>query len=249
MLTAGKAVKVSIYLSEGSKHHGVPTYSIIIDFLFYRGVSGATVLKGVAGFGADHHMHSASIVEISDHLPLKIEFVESREKVTELLGKLEELAGTGMIEIQETTVAKPAQVSKQKKPVPPEHVKIEGKAKMMRIYIDEADLWKDKPLYKAIVEAMRANDIAGVTVYRGILGYGAHRRIHKDKALSFSHNCSIMLSAVDTEEKLRSFLPLVDQMVEEGLVVLSDVDIIKYSYRALEIDQQDTSKGPDSTSA
>jgi hypothetical protein len=58
-----------------------------------------------------------------------------------------------------------------------------------------------------------------------------------------------MLSAVDTEEKLRSFLPLVDQMVEEGLVVLSDVDIIKYSYRALEIDQQDTSKGPDSTSA
>jgi PII-like signaling protein len=249
MLNAGKAVKVSIYLSEGSKHHGVPTYSSIIDFLFYRGVSGATVLKGVAGFGADHHMHSASIVEISDHLPLKIEFVESREKVTELLGKLEELAGTGMIEIQETTVAKPAQVSKQKKPVPPEHVKIEGKAKMMRIYIDEADLWKDKPLYKAIVEAMRANDIAGVTVYRGILGYGAHRRIHKDKALSFSHNCSIMLSAVDTEEKLRSFLPLVDQMVEEGLVVLSDVDIIKYSYRALEIDQQDTSKGPDSTSA
>ena len=249
MLNAGKAVKVSIYLSEGSKHHGVPTYSSIIDFLFYRGVSGATVLKGVAGFGADHHMHSASIVEISDNLPLKIEFIESREKVNELLGKLEELAGTGMIEIQETTIAKPAQVSKQKKPVPPAHVKIEGKAKMMRIYIDEADLWKDKPLYKAIVEAMRANDIAGVTVYRGILGYGAHRRIHKDKALSFSHNCSIMLSAVDTEEKLRSFLPLVDQMVEEGLVVLSDVDIIKYSYRALEIDQQDTSKGPDSTSA
>jgi PII-like signaling protein len=249
MLNAGKAVKVSIFLIEGSKYHGVPTYSSILDFLFYRGVSGATVLKGIAGFGADHHIHSASFVEISDNLPLKIEFIESREKVNELLGKLEDLAGSGMIEIQETTVAKPAQVSKQKKPVPPAHVKIEGKAKMMRIYIDEADLWKDKPLYKAIVEAMRANDIAGVTVYRGILGYGAHRRIHKDKALSFSHNCSIMLSAVDTEEKLRSFLPLVDQMVEEGLVVLSDVDIIKYSYRALEIDQQDTSKGPDSTSA
>jgi PII-like signaling protein len=237
MLNAGKAVKVSIYLSEGSKHHGVPTYSSIIDFLFYRGVSGATVLKGVAGFGADHHMHSASIVEISDNLPLKIEFIESREKVNELLGNLEELAGTGMIEIQETTIAKPALISKPKKPIPPEHVKIEGTAKMMRIYIDETDLWKDKPLYKAIVEAMRANDIAGVTVYRGILGYGAHRRIHKDKVLSFSHNCSIMLSAVDTEEKLQSFLPLVDQMVEEGLVVLSDVDIIKYSYRTLEIDQ------------
>ena len=83
---------------------------------------------------------------------------------------------------------------------------------------------------------MRANDIAGVTVYRGILGYGAHRRIHKDKALHLSHDCSIMLSAVDSEEKLRALLPIVDQMVEEGLVVFSDVDIIKYSYRAQEVE-------------
>lgn len=236
MLNAGKAVKVTVYLSEGATHHGVPVYSSILDFLFYRGVSGATVLKGVAGFGADHHMHSASIVEISDHLPLKIEFIESREKVNELLGKLEEMAGSGMIEIQETTVAKPAQVSKQKKPVTPEHLKIEGRARMMRIYIGESDRWKDMPLYTALVEAMRANDIAGVTVYRGILGYGAHRQIHKDKALHLSHDSSIMLSAVDTEEKLKSMLPLMEQMVEEGLVVLSDVDIIKYSYRALDVD-------------
>jgi PII-like signaling protein len=240
MLSAGKALKVSIYLSEGSKHHGVPTYSSILDFLFYRGVSGATVLKGIAGFGADHHMHSASIVEISDHLPLKIEFIESREKVNELLGKLEELAGSGMIEVQETTLAKPAQISKPKKATPPAHVKMEGKAKMMRIYIGEADRWKDKPLYNALVEAMRANDIAGVTVYRGILGYGAHRRMHKDKALHLSHDCSIMLSAVDTEEKLQSFLPIVELMVEEGLVVLSNVDIIKYSYRAMAVDQPET---------
>jgi PII-like signaling protein len=237
MLTAGKAMKVSIYLSEGSMHHGVPTYSSILDFLFYRGVSGATVLKGIAGFGADRHMHSASVVEISDHLPLKIEFIESHEKVSELLGKLEEMAGSGMIEMQETTLAKPANISKPKKTIPLAHLKMEGKAKMMRIYIGESDRWKDKPLYKALVEAMRANDIAGVTVYRGILGYGAHRRIHKDKRLHLSHDSSIMLSAVDTEEKLRSFLPLVEQMVEEGLVVLSEVDIIKYSYRAIDADR------------
>jgi PII-like signaling protein len=236
MLKSGKALKVSIYISEGTKHHGVPVYSSILDFLFYRGVSGATVLKGVAGFGADHHMHSASIVDISDHMPLKIEFVETPEKVNEILGKLEELAGTGMIDVQETTVAKPAQISKPKQATPPEHLKMEGKAKMMRIYIGESDQWKGKPLHQALVEAMRANDIAGVTVYRGILGYGAHRRMHKDKALHLSHDASIMLSAVDNEEKLRALLPLLDQMVEEGLVVFSDVDIIKYSYRAQEVE-------------
>ena len=220
MLIAGKAIKVSIYLSEGSTHHGVPTYSSILDYLFFRGVSGATVLKGVAGFGADHHMHSSSFVEISDHLPLKIEFIETREKVDQLLGKLEEMAGSGMIELQETTVAKPAQASKPKKAPPPGHVKIEGKAKMMRIYIGESDQWQGKPLHQALVRAMRANDLAGVTVYRGILGYGAHRRVHKEKPLHLSHDCSIMLSVVDTEEKLQGFLPIVDQMVFEGLVVL-----------------------------
>jgi len=234
MLKAGKALKVSIYISEGSKHHGVPVYSSILDFLFYRGVSGATVVKGIAGFGADHHMHTSRSVEISDRLPLKIEFIETPEKVNEILGKLEELAGTGMVEVQETTVAKPAQVSRTKTTAPPEHLRIEGKAKMMRIYIGEADKWRDKPLHLALVEAMRANDIAGVTVYRGILGYGAHRRVHKDKALHLSHDCSIMLSVVDAEEKIRAFLPLVEQMVAEGLVVLSDVDIIKYAYRAPE---------------
>ena len=235
MLTAGKAVKVSIYLSEGSTHHGVSTYSSILDFLFFRGVSGATVLKGVAGFGADHHIHSANFVEISDHLPVKIEFIETREKVDELLGKLEDMVGSGMIEVQETTIAKPAQASKPKKATVPGHIKIEGKAKILRIYIGESDQWQGKPLYEALVRAMRANDLAGVTVYRGILGYGAHRRVHKDRPLHLSHDCSIMLSVVDTEDKLQAFLPTVDKMVQEGLAVLSDVDIIKYSPRAVEI--------------
>jgi len=234
MLSPGKAVKVSIYLSEGSTHHGVSTYSSILDFLFFRGVSGATVLKGVAGFGADHRMHSANFVEISDHLPVKIEFIETREKVDELLGKLEEMAGSGMIEVQETTIAKPARVSKPRKAPVPEHVRIEGKAKLMRIYIGESDRWHDQPLFEALLRAMRANDLAGATVYRGILGYGAHRRVHKEKPLHLSHDCSIMLSVIDTEEKLQAFLPLVDQMVQEGLVVLSSVDIIKYSHRATE---------------
>jgi PII-like signaling protein len=234
MLQAGKAVKVTIYLSEGSTYHGASTYSGIIDFLFYRGVSGATVLKGVAGFDADHHIHSSNFVEISDQLPMKIEFIESREKVDELLGKLEEMVGSGMIEVQETIVAKPAQSSKQKKAPVASSLRIEGRARLMRIYIGESDRWKDMPLYKALVEAMRANDIAGVTVYRGILGYGAHRRIHKDKPLHLSHDSSIMLSVVDTDEKLQAFLPRVEQMVQEGLVVLSDVDIVKYSHRASE---------------
>jgi hypothetical protein len=108
MLTSGPAVKVSIYLSDGAKHHGIPIYTSLLDFLFKSGVYGATALKGVAGFGSRHRIHSAHILEISDHLPIKIEFVETREKVDALLPELENRTGCGIIEIQETTVRIPA---------------------------------------------------------------------------------------------------------------------------------------------
>jgi PII-like signaling protein len=236
MLAAGKAVKVSIYLSEGSTHQGAATYSSILDFLFFRGVAGATVLKGVAGFGADHHLHSSSLVDISDRLPLKIEFIETREKVEELLPMLEDMAGSGLIELQETAVAKAATRSSLRKTPASNHVKIEGKAQLMQIMIGESDEWKGRPLYEALVQTLRAHDLAGVTVYRGILGYGAHRRVHKDKPFHLSHDSTMMLSIIDTEEKLRDFLPVVEEMVEEGLVVLSAVDVIKYAPRASEKD-------------
>jgi hypothetical protein len=108
MLTSGKAVKVAIYLGDGARHHGVPVYTSILDFLFHNGVYGATVLKGVAGFGSTHRLHSAHILEISDHLPIKIEFIETREKVDEVLPELEKRTGCGIIEMQDTTVLIPA---------------------------------------------------------------------------------------------------------------------------------------------
>ena len=107
MLTTGKAVKVSLYLSDGATHHHVPVYTTILDFLFRGGIAGATVLKGVAGFGAEHHIHSVHILEISDHLPVKIEFIETREKVDAVLPELEKLIGSGLIEVQETTIVVP----------------------------------------------------------------------------------------------------------------------------------------------
>lgn len=231
MLSAGKAVKVSIYLSEGTTHHGIPIYSSVLDYLFFRGVAGATVLKGVAGFGADHHIHSAGFVEISDHLPVKIEFIETPQKVDELLGKLEELVGTGLIELQETTIAKPAQSSKQTQ-APLQPLKISGTARLMQIYIDEEEKWNDKPLYESLITALRANDLAGATVYRGILGYGADRKLHKEKPFHLSHTSPLMISVIDTEEKLREFLPVLDKMMQQGFVVLSDVDVITYSHRS-----------------
>ncbi len=231
MLKPGPAKKVSIYVGEDHQYHGQSLYSAILNFLFYHGISGASVVKGVAGFGADHHLHTTRIEVLTADLPMKVEFIESAEKVEEVMPKLRELAGTGLIEIQDTLVVKPAEVERKKGPqesLPP--LKRQGKAKLMRIFIGENDKWRGLPLHKALVESMRANEIAGVTVYQGILGYGANRRIHKDSALHLSHDLPVMLTVVDTEEKLQAYFPILDQMVQQGMVVLSDVDIIKYTH-------------------
>jgi uncharacterized protein len=231
LLTPGPGKKVGIYVAEDQQYHGSSAYAAILDFLFFHGVAGATVTRGIAGFGADHHLHTNRLVELSVRLPVKVEFIETAAKVEELLPKLQDMAGTGLIEMHDTTIVKPAE-RKQKRGSasggPP--LKREGKAKMMRIYIGENDKWNGKPLYEGIVDGLRTHDIAGVTVYRGILGYGANRRIHKDAALSLSHDRPIQLSVVDTEEKLLAFMPILDQMVQQGLVVLSDVDVIKYTH-------------------
>jgi PII-like signaling protein len=239
MLNAGPAKKVSIYVGQDHQYHGESVYSAILEFLFYHKVSGASVTKGVAGFGADHHIHTDRILVLTENLPMKVEFIETPEKVEELLPKLHEMVGTGLIEIQDTIIVKPSETSKQaarQESTPP--LKRQGKAKLMRIFIGENDKWNEKPLHKALIESMRSNDIAGVTVYQGILGYGANRRIHKDSALHLSHDRPMMMSVVDTEERLRAFLPVLDDMVQQGLVVFSDVEVIKYTHNYLEVERR-----------
>ena len=111
MLTTGKARKVTLYLSDGARHHGVPVYASVLDYLFQSGVAGATVLKGVAGFGARHRMHSAHILDISDRLPILVKFIDTPEKVDAVLPHLVEITGTGLIEVEEVNILVPERMA------------------------------------------------------------------------------------------------------------------------------------------
>lgn len=105
MLKPGPAKKMTVYVGEDAHHRGEPLYLSVLNYLFKRGVAGATVTKGVAGFGAHHQMHTARILEISGNLPIKIEFVEQASTIDELLPTLTDLlAGAGLIEMHDTTV-------------------------------------------------------------------------------------------------------------------------------------------------
>jgi len=102
---------------------------------------------------------------------------------------------------------------------------IAGPAKMIRIHFGEDDRWHGQALYEAVVEAARRQDLAGATVYRGIEGYGASSRIHRRHLLT-SSDLPVMVCIIDTAAKIQAFLPTLEQMVSEGLIAISDVNVI-----------------------
>jgi len=111
-------------------------------------------------------------------------------------------------------------------------MKLAGKAQMLRIYFGEDDKWKGKLLYRAIVEKCRELDIAGATVLRGIAGYGASTLIHRSHLLSLSHDAPVMVSVIDSAENIQKLIPFLDEVVDEGLIATSEVEVIKYVHQA-----------------
>jgi PII-like signaling protein len=107
-------------------------------------------------------------------------------------------------------------------------MKIEGTGKLLRIFIGESDRHGIAPLYTAIVERARKAGIAGATVFKGIEGYGGHSVVHAARVFDLSSDLPILVEIVDSEERIRAFLPELDGMVREGLVTLETVEIIHY---------------------
>ena len=107
-------------------------------------------------------------------------------------------------------------------------MKIEGRGKLLRIYVGESDTWHGKPLYQAIVERVRAEGLAGATVIRGIEGFGADSRIHTSRILRLSEDLPVLIEIADTAERIDRIVPLLDEMVTEGLVTVENVEIIAY---------------------
>lgn len=110
-------------------------------------------------------------------------------------------------------------------------MKLQGEARLLRIFIGESDRYGGRPLYEALVLEARRRGLAGATVFKGFMGYGAHSRIHTAKVLQLSEDLPVMVEIVDTEEKIQAFLPVLDEMVREGLVTLERVEVIRYQSR------------------
>src|SRR6059058_6193064 len=101
-------------------------------------------------------------------------------------------------------------------------------AMRLRIFIGESDRWQHQPLYEAIVLKARELHLAGATVLRGPMGFGKSSRVHTAKILRLSMDLPVVIEIVDAEEKIQSFLPVLNEMIKGGLVTLEKVKVIHY---------------------
>ncbi|MGX1472312.1 UNVERIFIED_CONTAM: PII-like signaling protein [Streptomyces canus] len=118
--------------------------------------------------------------------------------------------------------------------------RLTGSALRVTVYIGENDTWHHKPLYTEIVHRAHAAGLAGASVFRGIEGFGASSLIHTSRLLSLSEDLPVAVVIVDTEARVREFLPQLDELITEGLVTLDDCEVIRYVGRD---GTQDASRG------
>ncbi len=109
-----------------------------------------------------------------------------------------------------------------------EHERFEGERTLMRIHIGESDRWHGKPLYDAIVELLRKAEFSGVTVLRGVGGFGSSSVYHTDKIMRLSQDLPIVIESVEFAERIEKILPQLDEMISGGLVTLEKVRVILY---------------------
>ncbi len=107
-------------------------------------------------------------------------------------------------------------------------MKLEGEGKLLRLFIGESDTWHGKPLYQAIVERVRQEGLAGATVLRGIEGFGADSHLHTSRILRLSEDLPVVIEIVDTPEQIDRVVPILDEMVGEGMLTLERVQIVWY---------------------
>lgn len=227
MLKTGSAKKVTIYVNEDSRYHLQPLYEAILTYLMHKGVAGATASRAMAGFGPHHVMHTTKVELLTEHLPIRIEFVENEEKVNALLPTLYDMVTDGLIEVQDTTIVKSAMQELPSEAGRPRE-KRQGMATLLQIYMGESDKWNGEPLYEAIVKQLRTMDISGATVQRGVMGYGLTGRTHKEGFLHISHDLPVMVSVVESAEKLKEVMDTIESMMQDGLIVTSEVEFTRF---------------------
>jgi len=237
------------HLSSLVRHGSEPLYQWIVETAAREGDQGATVLKGFMGLRADGTILAEKPWRLAQEVPVIVEIVDGPRHVERLLARVEPAMKDGTITLERAHVVlyRGGSADSAHGDLAPRYdvvatqgastawevksMTIPEDGALLRIFIGESDREKggNRPLYEAIVHRAREAQLGGATVLKGPMGFGRHSRLHTAKLLELSRDLPIVIEIVDAEDKINAFLPIVDELVTEGLVTLEAVRVLKYA--------------------
>jgi uncharacterized protein len=252
MKLEGEQTLLRVYLRNTDKQgwFSPPAAEALVERAKANGLSGATVLRGFFGLDVKGHLLETSMWSLVEHVPVIVEFVDSPQAIGRFLSVVEETVLEGMATLERGHVLvyrqnrdAAARASMRLEvpgpitplstlPAPEEFpiMKLSEEGKLLRVFIGASDTWHGEPLYQAIVLKARELGMAGATVLRGPMGFGANSRVHTTKLLELSTDLPIVIEIVDTGDKIQTLLPFLDEVVAEGLITIEDVRVLRYRH-------------------
>jgi uncharacterized protein len=252
MKLEGEETLLRIHLRNTDRHgwFSPPAAEELVRRAKSAGLAGATVLRGILGLDVTGQLLESSAWSLVDHVPVVVEIVDSAQAVGRFLSVVEETVPEGMATLERAHVilyrqgkgeaAKAAMRLESPGPVAPlstlpspeefPAMKLSEDGQLVRVFIGESDVWEGQPLYRAIVLKARELGLAGATVLRGPMGFGANSRLHTDKLLELSTDLPIIVELVDGPEKVQTLLPFLDEAVKEVLITIEAVRVLKYRH-------------------
>jgi PII-like signaling protein len=252
MKLEGEQTLLRVHIRNTDKHgwFSPPVAETLMLRAKKAGLAGATVLRGFFGLDVTGKLLESSAWSIVEHVPVIVEMVDGPKAIGAFLSVLDEVVLEGLATLERAHVLlyrqnrEAAQRAAMRLDVPesitplstlpsPEEfplMKLSENGQLLRVFIGESDVWHAEPLYRAIVLKARQLGLAGATVLRGPMGFGANSRMHTAKLLELSTDLPILIEIVDTPERIKSLLPFLDEAVTEGLITIEDVKVLKYRH-------------------
>ncbi len=245
-----QACLLRIYVNASNRWKGKPLYQRIVETARALQLAGASVFSVDLSYGSHHRIHDLSSDYEFYDLPVVVELADAFERVEELMLRLDEMISEGMITLEPVRVIRyahhqnrPDEIRGSRSESPrfegsPQGMtssegteatmSIEGEAQRLTIYLGSSDTWHGRNLAVEIVEQCRTLGLAGATLYRGIMGFGKHSRIHRAHVLGLSSDLPERIEIVDRPDMIARILPVLDEMVDGGLVLLEEVRVLRY---------------------
>jgi len=246
----GEQILLRVWLRNTDRAGWQNAADALVELARHEGLAGATQLRGVAGLDFTGQMLGGQPWSLVEHVPVIVEFVDSRDAIGRFLSRVPEVAPQAVATLERAHVL----VYRQNRDAaPPVHapmppvlpraipalsslpsaneyaiMKTSEDGQLLRVFVGEADVWQGEPLARAILHKAHELGLAGATVLRGVMGFGANSRVHSSRLLELSTDLPVVIEIVDTADKLHALLPFLDQCVLEGLITIENVRVLKY---------------------